>query len=78
MTQTVQRNGMSVQRQVHNLQPCTVMSMGSWSTHDQSCTLLFNRQPCTVPLDCCSAEITGTLDSQSAESCSIYSPVLCR
>ena len=27
---------------------------------------LFNRQPCTVTLDCWSTEITGTLDSQSS------------
>ena len=27
---------------------------------------LISRQPCTVPLDCWSAEITGTLDSQSS------------
>ena len=32
----------------------------------------------TVPLDCWSAEITGTLDSQSEESCSVGSPVPCR
>ena len=29
----LQRNGRSVQRQVQNLQPYTVMAMGSWSTH---------------------------------------------
>ena len=32
------------------------------------CGKLLNLRPCTVPLDCCSTEITGTLDSQSAES----------
>ena len=118
MIQTVQRNGISVLRQVltkwrreliwssgkdcqssgknwNSLWPCTVMAMGSWSiqyytwrwTCPQELELelpqnrqwihgvhtlsvgreLFNRQPCTVLLDCWSLEITGMLDSQSAE-----------
>ena len=123
MTQTVQRNGLSVLQQVltkwrrelkwssskdrqssgkywKSLRPCTVMATGSWSTHGGGgrmycaarlliggnywyarlsvCGKLFNLWPCTLPLDSWSAEITGALDSQSAESCAFYSTALYR
>ena len=77
-------------RNLFNWQPCTLytysvicrQTVDPWKLLLYAglsvCGKLFNRQPCTVPLDCWSAEITGTLDSQSAESCSVSSPVLCR
>ena len=36
-----------------------------------------SQQACTVPLDCWSAEINGTLDSQSEVSCSLFSRQPC-
>ena len=59
MTQTVQRNGLSVQR------ACTV-PLDCWSAEitgtldSQSSGELFNLQHCTMPQDCWSTEITGT------------------